>query len=151
MNDKPIISKPENDIGYLIWQITKFWQRGKHKTLDEFGLTGSQMEVLGVIYHLRNEIEITQISLSQKTKIDPMTIFTILKNLEKKGLITRKGSKTDTRARVVELNDSGWELLNKASEKIKQLQEGLFRNIDKEALRAQLVILLEELNKSEIQ
>ena len=140
------VNQPE-DVGYLIWQITKFWQRGKHRTLDEFGLTSSQMEILGAIFHLtKEEKEITQILLSQETNIDPMTTSTILRNLQKKGLIIRKESETDTRARIVELTNEGEELFQKAISKVKVLQDKLFENIDIEALRTQLRILLNELN-----
>lgn len=46
------LKNPEEDLGYLIWRITKYWQRGKHRMLDEFGLTGSQTEFweLYIIY-----------------------------------------------------------------------------------------------------
>lgn len=136
------------DIGYLIWRIMKFWQRGKHKILDEYGITVPQMEVMGAILKRRKEQgEVTQIILSQDTDIDPMTISTIIRNLQKKGLISRKESETDTRARVVELTDIGYNLLQKAIKKVKKDHEYLFRNIDKEALSTQLRILLEELNR----
>lgn len=83
------LGNPNEDVGYLIWRVSKYWQRGKHKILDEFGLTTSQMELLGAIYHMSiQQIEATQIILSQETEIDPMTTSTILRNLERKGLIT---------------------------------------------------------------
>ncbi|MFV0467459.1 MAG: MarR family winged helix-turn-helix transcriptional regulator [Dysgonomonas sp.] len=136
------------DIGFLIWQITKYWTRGKHRSLDEFGLTGSQMEMLGAIHHLsKTNNEVTQILLSQETLIDPMTTSTILRNMEKKGLITRTESKTDTRARTIQLTDAGNELLHKALGKIKKLQVNLFESVDTSALREQLIILLETVKK----
>ncbi len=141
------IENPKEDIGYLIWQITKFWQRGKHKALDEFGLTSSQLEILGAVFHLTKENkEITQILLSQETHIDPMTTSTILRNLQKKGLIIRKESETDTRARIVELTKDGEDLFSKAVSKIKLIYDKLFENIDVESLKKHLNILLNELN-----
>lgn len=141
---------PQDDIGYLVWQILKFWQRGKHRILDEFGITASQLEVMGAIYHRGEEDrEVTQILLSQDTNIDPMTISTILRNLQKKGLIDRTESKTDTRARSVRITEQGNELFVKAIARVREQQEYLFHNIDKEALRKQLQILLAELNKKQ--
>ncbi|MBK5722775.1 MarR family transcriptional regulator, partial [Dysgonomonas sp. Marseille-P4677] len=131
------------DVGYLIWRVTKYWQRGKHKILDEFGLTTSQMELLGAIYHMsHHKIEATQIILSQETEIDPMTTSTILRNLEKKGLISRRESTTDTRARVVEATDAGNDLFERAIKKVKSEQNRLFENIDTDILKNQLSILL---------
>lgn len=139
---------PQDDIGYLIWQILKFWQRGKHRILDEFGITASQLEVMGAIYHLgKGDKEVTQIILSQETNIDPMTVSTILRNLQKKGLIDRTESKTDTRARSVEITKQGNELFVKAIARVKEQQDHLFKNIDTVALKKQLRILLAELNK----
>ncbi|GAB6121697.1 MarR family winged helix-turn-helix transcriptional regulator [Dysgonomonas termitidis] len=142
------LGNPNEEVGYLIWRVSKYWQRGKHKVLDEFGLTSSQMELLGAIYHMsRQQKEATQIVLSQETDIDPMTTSTILRNLEKKKLINRRESITDTRARIVELTDEGKELFEKAIEKVKTGQELLFKNIDVEVLKTQLSILLQEMDR----
>ena len=112
-----------DDIGYLIWKVSKYWQRGKLRLLGEFGLTGSQLELLGAIYHMsRENIEATQIILSQETGIDPMTTSTILRNLQKKGLISRRESVTDTRARIVEVTKSGSELFERAIAKVREGQ-----------------------------
>lgn len=142
------LGNPNEEVGYLIWRVSKFWQRSKHKVLDEFGLTTSQMELLGAIYHMsRQQKEATQIVLSQETEIDPMTTSTILRNLEKKGLISRRESVTDTRARIVELTEAGKELFEKAIAKVKSGQELLFKNIDVEVLKTQLIILLQEMDR----
>ena len=80
-------TEPNDDISFLIWRIIKHWQRVKQKLLDEFGIIGSQMELLGALcYMAENKIEATQIILSQETEIDPMTTSTILRNLQKKDL-----------------------------------------------------------------
>lgn len=149
MNDNcSLIETSNEDIGYLIWRISKIWQRGKLKILDEFGLTGPQLELLGAIYHLKKlNIETTQIVLSQVTDIDPMTTSTILRNLQKKGLINRKESKTDTRARIVEITKQGTDISTKAILKVKEAQEIFMKNIDKEALKTQLQNLLKEIDK----
>jgi len=135
-------------IDSLIWKIFKFRQRVYQKLLEEYGLTGSQLELLGAIYHLsKRDIEVTQILLSQKTGIDPMTTSTILRNLQKKGLINRHESTTDTRARIVEVTDTGSEIFEKAIIKIKEGRALLFKNIDCKALKIQLQILLQEMNR----
>lgn len=135
-------------VSYQIWQISKFWQRGKHKLLESFGITASQMEILGATFHLNESMdEVTQIVLAQEANIDPMTTSTILRNLEKKGLVQRSESKTDTRARKVEMTQVGKKLFLEAIEKVKKSQREIFKNVDIVALSTQLDILLEELNK----
>jgi len=77
-------------IDLLLGRITKLWTRTKKQILDNCGLTHSQFEILSAIYHFTaSRHEIIQIHLSEKTGIDPMATSTILRNLEKKGLITR--------------------------------------------------------------
>ena len=148
MDRKNNQSENLDDIEYLIWKIFKYWQRGKQKLLEEFGLTGSQLELLGAIYNMsKHDIEVTQILLSQKTEIDPMITSTILRNLQKKGLINRYESKTDTRARIVEVTESGSELFEKATVKIKEGRALLLKNIDCEALKIHLKILLQAMNQ----
>jgi DNA-binding MarR family transcriptional regulator len=142
------LGNPNEDVSYLIWRVSKYWQRGKHKLLGEFGLTGSQLELLGAIYHMSKlKVEATQIVLSQETEIDPMTTSTILRNLQKRGLISRRESTSDTRARVVEVTDAGAELFEKAIAKVKEGQNLLFENIDRETLKIQLQILLQEMER----
>lgn len=130
-----------DDIGFLLWQIMKIWQRGKHRMLDEFNITAPQMELLSAVHHLSiTEKEVTQIMISNLTFVDPMTTSTILRNLEKKDLITRKASETDTRARIVEITEEGKNLLSKAKEKIKAETEKLSYSINEQ-------VLIEELRK----
>ena len=143
------LGKAQDDIGYLLWCIMKTWQRGKHKVLDEYGVTASQLEVMGAIYGCSEEHkEITQVVLSQETNIDPMTISTILRNLQKKSLVERTESLTDTRARVVKFTNEGEELFVKALTRVKEEQEILFKDIDQNALKKQLCILLDILTKN---
>ena len=106
------------------------------------------MELLGAIYHMSiQQIEATQIILSQETEIDPMTTSTILRNLERKGLISRRESTTDTRARIVEATEAGNDLFTKAIIKVKKEQARLFENMDTSILKDQLSILLKEMDR----
>lgn len=150
-NCKEEIRKPnEDDLGFLLWKIMKLWQRERQKYLDQFNTTVSQLELLAGIYFLEEEAgEVTQIALSQETGIDPMTTSTILRNLEKKSLVSRRPSKTDTRARSVVLTEDGTALLQKAIRKMKDAQDEVFQKINKQLITDELKKLLYELeNKS---
>ncbi len=141
------IRKPnEDDLGFLLWKIMKLWQRERQKYLDQFNTTVSQLELLAGIYFLEEqEGEVTQILLSQETGIDPMTTSTILRNLEKKTLVSRRPSKTDTRARSVVLTDDGNKLLQTAIGKMKEVQEEVLEKINKQLIIDELKKLLYEL------
>lgn len=148
MNRKYKRGDTHDNIGYLIWRIYKYWQKMQQKVLDEFDLTGSQMELLGAIsYAKANEIETTQIVLSQETEIDPMTTSTLLRNMEKKGLISRRESETDTRARIVELTDEGLDIFTRAVSKVKKENKKILVNVDTSILKNQLRLLLQDIEK----
>jgi len=132
----------------LINYVFKLWMRSKKQILDEFGLTGSQYEVLSAIYHLGNfRREIIQIDLSEETGIDPMTTSTILRNLEKNDLITRVRGTVNTRVIYIELTDKGKSIYSMASSKMLLCCNNLYRNIDEKNFTAQLLVLSNELNK----
>lgn len=138
----------QDSFGYLIWQISKSWVRLKQRTLNEFGVTGPQVEMLGAIYALsKKKKEVKQIDISQAIRIDPMTTSTILRNLEKKKFVKRQLSEVDTRARVVELTPAGTRLFEEACYKSEQIQEEIFATFDKETLISQMTLLLNLLER----
>jgi DNA-binding MarR family transcriptional regulator len=147
-----LFNQSNNDIGYLIWQLMRIWKRGKQKVLSEFDLTSSQLDVLGSIGRLQLVGEqLTQKALSQDTEIDPMTISTILRNLQKKGLITRTKCESDMRARLVELTETGYALLRKAYAKSKECKQIIFESIDEEIFKTQIKLLLSAMSELETQ
>lgn len=132
----------------LVHQVIKLWTKLKKQVLEQFDLTCSQFEILSAIHYLtKAEKEIIQIDLSEKTGIDPMTTSTILRNLEKKGLITRKRGTENTRIVIVQLTSKGSALYMSAFLGINNINEKIYDKIDKENLSIQLLILSDELNK----
>lgn len=136
------------NVDSLIGHVFKLWMRTKKQILDEFGLTGPQYEVLSAICYLGNyKKEIIQINLSEETGIDPMTISTILRNLEKNDIITRIRGTKNTRVVYVELTEKGKSLYTIAFTKMSLCCNNLYRNIDEKNLTSQLLVLSNELNK----
>ncbi|WP_051697797.1 MarR family winged helix-turn-helix transcriptional regulator [Prevotella sp. 10(H)] len=136
------------NVDSLIGHVFKLWMRNKKQILDEFGLTSPQFDVLSAICYLGNrKKEIIQIDLSEETGIDPMTISTILRNLEKNDIITRVRGTINTRVVYVELTEKGNNLYNTASSKMSICCNNIYRNIDEKNLTSQLLVLSNELNK----
>lgn len=108
-NDKIFrVDTPEESSGFLLWQVTNLWQRELRKALEKYNITHSQFVLLASILWLSLKKEnVTQILLSTHTKIDPMTTSTVLRTLQKKGLLRRQEHLTDTRAKTVELTENG--------------------------------------------
>jgi len=136
------------NVDALIGHVFKLWMRTKKQILDEFGLTGSQYEIMSAIYYLGNRNkEIIQIDLADQTGIDPMTVSTILRNLEKNNIITRVRGTVNTRVIYVQLTEKGIALYNIASSKMSLCCNNIYRNIDEKNLTSQLLVLSNELNK----
>lgn len=152
--DSSLRNEEMDEISFIFWRIVKIWRRSHDKMLGELGLTGPQFEILAAICRLSEENEeVSQILISSFTLIDPMTTSTTLRNLEKKNIITRKSSKVDTRAVVIEFTEEGKSVFMEAVSILLKSKERLFSYIDQQAFiegmkkLLDVLILLEEENK----
>lgn len=123
----------EESTGFLLWQVTSLWQREIAKTLLEFDLTHSQFVLLTSLYwlNLQNR-DVTQIVLSNHTKIDPMTTSTVLRTLQKKGMLQRQEHLSDTRAKNVMLTELGESIIKKAVVAVEQFDKQFFSRLKME-------------------
>lgn len=122
------VETPEESSGFLLWQVTNLWQREIKKALEVYDLTHSQFVLLASILWLMQQNEsITQIVLSNHTKIDPMTTSTVLRTLQKKGLLQRQEHSTDTRAKTVELTPNGIEMAKLAVKTVEKFDHEFFQ------------------------
>jgi MarR family transcriptional regulator, organic hydroperoxide resistance regulator len=121
------VDKAEDSSGFLLWQVTNLWQREIKKALEAYGLTHSQFVLMASIHWLTlNKQEVTQIVLSQHTKIDPMTTSTVLRTLQAKKLIERQEHSTDTRAKTVGLTDQGKKTVKLAVKAVERFDHEFF-------------------------
>jgi MarR family transcriptional regulator, organic hydroperoxide resistance regulator len=138
--------KSEESTGFLLWQVTNLWQREIKKALEKYGLTHSQFVLLASIHWLTlNKQNVTQILLSNHTKIDPMTTSTVLRTLQTKGLLKRQEHETDTRAKTVGLTETGLKTIKQAIKAVEQFDKHFFASLDKQTkdFNNKLMILLE--------
>ena len=139
------VDKPEESSGFLLWQVTNLWQREIKKALEEFGITHSQFVLMASIHWLTlQKQEVTQVVLSNHTKIDPMTTSTVLRTLQQKGFVQRQEHRTDTRAKVVLLTLDGIEITKKAVIAVENFDTQFFSVLGKKTkeLNANLLTLL---------
>lgn len=121
---------PEDSTGFLLWQLTNLWQREIKKALEPFGLTHSQFVLLASIHWLTlQKKDVTQVLLSNHTKIDPMTTSTVLRTLQTKGLIERQEHSTDTRAKSVALTAEGTKIIKQAVKTVEKFDNDFFSKL----------------------
>jgi DNA-binding MarR family transcriptional regulator len=98
----------ENIPGFLLWQVSKLWQRTGANTLKRFNLASTQFVILGNTVRLTEEgKEVTQIVLSEATRVDPMSISQIIRALERKMLIQKINHPTDKRVHRIVPTEKG--------------------------------------------
>lgn len=148
MRNLKIQERQFSRVDNLMWKVTKLLTKKKKMILDGFQLTCSQFDILAAIHHFSmSSDEVIQINLSEKTQIDPMTTSTVLRNLQKRGLIKRERGLVNTRTIEVELTESGKVLYNLAQEGLDRMKEDIYQNLDEKELASQLVKLSNKLNK----
>jgi len=100
--------KPEENLGFLLWQTTMIWNRKLNRTLASIDLTHTQFAILSALHSLSNESNsVTQKAIAQRSNTDTMMVSKVLRTMENKGLIERKQHETDTRAKCVFLTSKG--------------------------------------------
>ncbi len=127
------VESADDSTGFLLWQVTNLWQREIKKALEQYDLTHSQFVLLAsILWFQKQEKEATQIALSARTKIDPMTTSTVLRTLQSKNLLKRQEHATDTRAKTVELTDTGREMTIQAVKLVEKFDFEFFKTLKPE-------------------
>ncbi|MFL9481301.1 MarR family winged helix-turn-helix transcriptional regulator [Chitinophagaceae bacterium LWZ2-11] len=125
------VKQAEDSSGFLLWQVTTLWQRGIKKALDVHDITHSQFVLLASLLWLSTKKEsVTQIDLSDHSKIDPMTTSTVLRTLQKKGLLERQEHETDTRAKTIRLTEKGIDITKQAVITVEKFDLQFFEILD---------------------
>lgn len=122
-------------LGFLFWKINNSWKRNCKKIFEEnnIDLTHGQLFLLhNILFTERDSEEITQIMLSEKTGIDPMSTSTLLRTLQKKGLIKRIENKKDSRSKLISTTEFGREIAEKAIGIIRNYNKDFFKDLKKE-------------------
>ncbi|HSX06475.1 MAG TPA: MarR family transcriptional regulator [Candidatus Saccharimonadia bacterium] len=94
--------------GFLLWQVSKLWQRRLNSALKDLKLTSTQAVILAnVVRSTQQGNNVTQIMLSQLTKVDVMTASTAIRSLEQKGLVIRKVPSNNKRSYAIKPTQKG--------------------------------------------
>ena len=87
--------KPEDNLGFLLWQTTMIWQRRLNRALDALDLTHTQFAIISALRSLLKESDaVTQKAIAERSSTDTMMVSKVLRTLEKKGLVERKEHET---------------------------------------------------------
>lgn len=125
----------DRDSGFLMLRVSKLWEQSHEKVLKKrFNISGIQYVVLASIHWLvihAHDGVVTQVMLSEHTKISSMTTSLTLRDLEKKGYVSRNVRQTDARSKCVSLTEKGIDLMHSAFKSIFATDEKFFNVLGK--------------------
>lgn len=133
MNEQlPIFAyvKPEDNSGYLLWQLTMQWQLSMNRALSTIELTLTQFSLLAGLYWLTEKDEIvTQQRLANYANTDKMMTSKVLTTLERKKLIEKANHPNDSRAKQLLITNKGVLALREANLIVEQVDASFFKPI----------------------
>ena len=144
MSNSPIFAytQPEENSGYLLWQVSMRWKLLMNQRLDEVGITLTQFSLLAGLYWLNLQGElVTQQRLASYANTDKMMTSKVLLTLEKKGLVERLDNPQDGRARQLRLTERAEKLLRQANGIVEQVDSVFFGSLQSDTLVFQQLML----------
>lgn len=139
---KKKIDKPDEQLGYLLTQVTFLKQRIINAALKELDITYIQFIILAGTLELGVDDIVTQQIISDKRRLDKAMVSNVVKTLIEKGLMTRHVHPVDKRAYTLSLTDTGTEKAIDGKEIALKIDHEFFAAIDKEKFLESLMILI---------
>lgn len=132
MPDSPIFTynQPEENNGYLLWQVSMRWHLLMNQRLRAVGITLTQFSLMAGLYWLDQQGElVTQQRLATYANTDKMMTSKVLQTLESKGFLLRSDNPQDGRAKRLQLTPTGETVLREAYALVEQVDTGFFQAI----------------------
>ncbi|QJD77207.1 MarR family winged helix-turn-helix transcriptional regulator [Spirosoma rhododendri] len=133
MPDSPIFTynQPEENNGYLLWQVSMRWHLLMNQRLRGVGITLTQFSLMAGLYWLDRQGElVTQQRLATYANTDKMMTSKVLQTLESKGFLLRSDNPQDGRAKRLQLTQTGEAVLREAYALVGQVDAGFFQAIE---------------------
>ncbi|PSL29073.1 MarR family winged helix-turn-helix transcriptional regulator [Chitinophaga ginsengisoli] len=125
--------EPEENSGYLLWQVTMQWQLSMNRALGKMGLTLTQFSLMAGLYWLnKKKGAVTQQQLADYANTDKMMTSKVLAVLEEKQIIERIKDPEDSRAKQLKITDNGEQALRAAYRIVKEVDDVFFKDVVKD-------------------
>ena len=136
----PVLTGPDGDrfVGHLLRRCQQISTAIMIRELEAFELTPTMWASLSALHQCGAQ---DQIGLAGIVALDRTTIMVVLKNLERRGLIERRPSETDRRAKTVCLSEAGRNMVALALPNVRSSQQKLVEPLTKRE-QSQLMGLL---------
>lgn len=119
--------KPEQSLGFLLWQTTITWQRLIKKALEPYDISHPQFVIMAILLWFKeHDNQATQGIIINWSKLDKMTVSKSLKKLVSQKLAIREENEADTRSKKVNLTHQGKTLIRQLVPIIEQIDAHFF-------------------------
>ena len=118
---------PGDSPGFLLWRVTRRWQRELTAALKPLDLTHVQFVLLASTWWLDQP---TQRELADQAGTDPMMTSQVVRTLEKRGLVERRPDPDDARARRLSVTRRGRTLAQRAIKVVEEADRAFFAPAD---------------------
>ncbi|HOO79870.1 MAG TPA: MarR family transcriptional regulator [Lachnospiraceae bacterium] len=141
--DRACKGNHDQDIGFIIKQITESIRRNVDNNLTKYGLTMTQSHVLFYLSCCGRE-KVSQKDIERHLQVTHPTVAGIIKRLEEKNFVITRTDSEDHRVSLVELTEQSRQLISRLKEGkqelMAQLTQGLNQQEQKELLRLLLIL-----------
>lgn len=137
------IEQPDQQLGYLLTQVSFLKQRIINAGLKELDITYMQFIILAGILELADEGIVSQQTIVDKRRLDKAMVSVVLKALISRGLVIRQPHPTDKRAYTLTLSDEGRQKALQGKEITVEIDRRFFAKVNKKNLINILTKLLE--------
>lgn len=118
-----------DSVSHLIGILHNQISRDINTFAMQFKLTGTQIQILNYLNNPSEPGNIFQKQVEKKFNIRRSTATNILKNMEEKGLIKRTVSETDSRVKVIIVQNSGKKIQEEVSRFLKKNDENVLNSL----------------------
>lgn len=136
-----------NSLSHAFYQVVRLHHQRTYMLLDKVGVYPGQPYLLFALHHINGQ---SQKDLAGKLNIKASTIATMVKRMEKTGLIERRQDNEDQRISRVYITEKGNEVCKEVNEARKIIEEESFSNFTEEEqmlLRRLLMQMRDNLEK----
>ena len=143
MSNSPFsVEVAEDSPGFLLWQTSMIWQRLIKNALEPYNISHSQFVIMAsLMWFEMHDMDITQVTIINWTKLDKMTVSKSFKKLVELRLVKRIEHERDTRAKSVSLTELGKILISKLIPIVEGIDAEFFAKIENEEQQKFIQIL----------
>jgi MarR family transcriptional regulator for hemolysin len=137
----------EERFSVALHSTARSWRQALDRRLKDLGVGQAGWMAIATI--AKAKAPLSQTELADRLAVETPTMVSMIDRLDKAGLVSRVGSETDRRVKLVVLTDAGTELFGKVKTEAEAFRKELLVGIDKKQLLLVTELLEALLTKTE--